>query len=415
MRRVLIVGGGSQLQPRLRKVGGIETVVICRASVLNWVHELAENRAVLLLRDDSDSEDWVRSARGLHDQWHFDTVASLAEIDQEKAALIAVELALPFHAPETVQYAHDKQAMRDRLAEAGVEHVPHRLVADFRQLRAWFDEVGGPLVLKPSRGRASAGVAVARTVEDLERAFACASGARAPRLEPSPVLAERYYDGPEYSVESLTHEGHHYVFAVTDKRKDDLSKVELGHVVPAELDAQAEDDILSHVRTALTALGVLDGISHTEVILAPDGPVIVETHLRIGGDEIPFLVHTATGVDMTDLFLRQLAGEDIGRSPEIQAREQRPVYVAGAAIRYLAPDRKGVLDGVDGWDDVAALDGVQDSAQELANGTLLGSLTSSYSRIGHVRVQAPTAAEADALATRALGLLRVRIRADEAS
>jgi len=58
---------------------------------------------------------------------------------------------------------------------------------------------------------------------------------------------------------------------------------------------------------------------------------------------------------------------------------------------------------------------VQDSAQELANGTLLGSLTSSYSRIGHVRVQAPTAAEADALATRALGLLRVRIRADEAS
>jgi biotin carboxylase len=411
VHRVLIVGGGSELQPRLRKIrDDLETVVICRASVLSFVHELGENRAVVVLNDATALEGWVAAAQAVAAQWPVDRVASFAEIDQDRAAAIAAALGLPFHTAETVLRVHDKNAMRRCLTRAGLEELPHRIVGDVAEVEGFAAEVGLPLVLKPNRGRASAGIAVVRNADEISDAFARASGAAAPRLEPSPVLAERFVEGREYSVEALSHEGHHYVFAVTDKRKDDATKVELGHVVPAALDRGTEGALLRHVRAALSALGVREGITHTEVIVTAEGPVLVETHLRWAGDSIPELVSDASGVDMIDLMLRQVAGEDVARTPELLARTEHPVYVAGAAISYLAPNVSGVLDCIDGWDEVKALDGVRDCAQDRPDGTVLDGLHSSYSRLGHVRIRAASAAEAVALADQAVDSLRLRLR-----
>src|SRR4051794_11475270 len=316
VRRFLIVGSGSQFQRRLRQVDpSIETVVLCRASVLPFVAGVEENQGVVILKDGTPTDRWVSVAHRIHDEWHVQAVASLSEVDQDKAAAVADALGLPCHSIETGACVNDKQRMRDALARSGVERLPYRQVRSLDELEAFYDEVGPPLILKPTSGRASVGVSVVKSRDELAAALRHTHEARGPRLDPSPPLAERYVDGPEFSVESITHAGIHRVFAVTEKFRDLATKVETGHVVPARIDVVAERALIEHLQAALTALGVRTGITHTEVILGADGPVIVETHLREAGDEILHLVEDVSGVDMADLYLRQVAGEDISRDP----------------------------------------------------------------------------------------------------
>jgi biotin carboxylase len=210
-------------------------------------------------------------------------------------------------------------------------------------------------------------------------------------------------------VEAITHTGRHHVFAITEKFSDERTKVELGHVVPARLGPGEQALLVEHVGAALTTLGIRSGPTHTEVLLCPEGPVVIETHLRDAGDEIPRLVRDATGVDMAELFLRQVLGVDIGALPDFLDRREGPSYRGSGAIRYLPPCAHGTLAGIDGWDAVRGLPGVRDARQLLPDGTRLHGLADSFSRLGYVRVRADDAEQAVARARDAVATLKVRL------
>jgi biotin carboxylase len=409
IERVLIVGGGSELQPQLRHVAArisarLETAVLCRASSLPHVQEPSGNRALVMLADTCPTERWLCAARALHAEWPIDAVASFADLDQDRAAAIAADLELPFHARETVEAVHDKLRMRARLNGSGVEDVPFSPIGSLAELERFCERAGLPVIVKPSRGWASSGVGVIRTPEQTAGVYRRAVEAHPRLVGPSPPMAERFYEGREFSVEAITHAGRHHVVAITEKFSDERTKVELGHVVPARLGPGEHPLVVHHVAQALTALGIRRGPTHTEMLLSAGGPVVIETHLRDAGDEIPRLVEDATGVDMPDLFLRQVLGVDIG--PELRDGDG---YAGGGAIRYLAPAECGALAGIDGWDAVRALPGVQDARQLVADGTCLHGLTDSFARLGYVRVRADDADTAVARASDAVARLKVRV------
>ncbi|MGH3567398.1 MAG: ATP-grasp domain-containing protein [Pseudonocardia sp.] len=411
--RVLVMGGNYHWQPRLRAISpSVESAMLCTVSALHWVHELERPHVVVGLDDGLPAEEWVRAASRLHHDWPIDVVASLNDIDQDKAQAVAAGLGLPFHSARTVVCARDKSAMREELAAAGVEDVPHRQLRSPEELRAFLVEVGPPLLVKPTAGRGGHGVTFVRSVDQVDAAFRRARDWN-PKGMPDVPLAERFVDGEEFSVEAITHDGHHYIVAITEKFKDKSTLVEIGHLVPARIPGGVADAVVGHVRRVLTALGVHYGLTHTEVIVGANGPVTVETHLRKGGDEIEGLVRDATDINLPDLYLRQLLGEDIGRRPELRERAELPHYHASGAIRYLAPDLSGTLVGIHGWDEARARPGVVLTRQLKPTGIVLDGLRSSDDRLGCVRVTASDPHGAAALAESCVDLLRVEcIRAD---
>lgn len=401
-KHVMVFGSGNgDLPSRLRALeDGVSTTLVCRPDHLHRLVEPEKHARLLVLSADGSLEECVKLARVVHETQPVTHIATLGEHDQDRAAAVGDELGVRTHSRETVRLAHRKDAMRARLAERGLDDTPAATVADVAALRAFAQEHGYPLVVKPVGGLASFGVSVVREAHELKAAFDSAEGASDHgwhrRLG---VFAEGYLAGPEYSVEALSEAGEHAVLAITAKYTDPVTRVELGHVVPAPLTGEVREQIERLTLGVLDALGVQLGATHTEVILTPAGPRVVETHVRVGGDEIWELVHGATGVDMLDCMLRQVLGQTV--LPGVRATLAAPRPPRAAAIWFAVPPPLGELVEVSGIE--TGGDAVIDVA--VKPGTVFSGLLSSYSRPASARCGAPSAAEALRLAQESMAKL----------
>ena len=410
---VLVVGSGRDLPARVRRARpGTETSVICRLEFVAKLRELTEHTRVIAVRDDAPDEEWVALAMAAHELHPFSRIATFGETDQDRCAVIGEALGIATHSPRTVQLVHDKQAMRARLRETGVDTTASAVVPDLADLTAFVDEHGFPCVVKPVAGSGSAGVAVVRDQGSLASAFERASG-RFEGLPYAGVLVEQFHEGPQFSVEAFSERGEHQVVAITRKFSDPTNFVELGHVAPADLTSQDQKEVQYFVDRVLDALGVEFGATHTEIVLGDAGPRVIETHIRMGGDEIPALAFDATDVDLADCVVRQTVGEKV--LPEIRAvlAKNRPSRCS--AIWFVAAPAAGVLADVSGLHEARQTEGVNEVRLLVQPGSTVGNLESSDSRIAYVRAVGTTPEQAVDSARKAAAHLEFQLRVRDAS
>lgn len=292
---------------------------------------------VVALDESAPRGEWVALAQCVHSLAPLRAVGAFGEFDQDKAAAIADALGLPFHPPEVIAAVYDKVLMRWRLREAGTEDVPSAVVGNAGELADFGDRNGFPLIVKPRSGTGSRAVVKVSSRDELAGGFARA--VQAAGVESPAFVAERYLEGQEISVEAFSEHGVHRVLGITDKSVDG-NFVEMGHTVRAPVADDAQ--VVDYVARVLDALGITDGPTHTELILTAAGPRVVETHTRAGGDQIPQLLASVTGIDMVELAVRQVLGQRVG--PVLDKLLAQPGQAARfGVIRYLVPPRPGRL------------------------------------------------------------------------
>jgi hypothetical protein len=402
---VLMFGSGPVIDygSRLRAMDEtVTTTMVCRLDYVPRLLEPAGHQQVLAVRKDAPVEEVVTLACALHAVRPVTRITSFWEYDQDRAAAVGAALGLPAHAVETVRAVHDKDVMRERLRESGVDDTPAALVTSPAEAAAFGARHGYPFVVKPVAAAGSCGVRVVRAESETTEAFLAASGdfAGVTRAE---VLVEAYHDGPQYSVEAFSEAGEHVMVAVTKKYSDPVTLIELGHVTPAPLDPVDRKEIESYVHRVLNALGVEFGPTHTEIAMTADGPRIIETHLRVGGDDIFDLVRDAVGVDLIDLQVRQTLRQQVlpgvhaalgcARVPRYEAIWYAPPAAAGTFVGMVDP---GAPDAT-----VTAL---------IQPGTDLANLTGSLARLAKARANGPTAEAAVAAARSAVASLAFDVR-----
>lgn len=256
----------------------------------------------------------------------FDAAGALA------AARANEELGLPGTPVSAVTALMDKAALR---ARSNTLH-PARPVSFARCGRAETIPfiatlIGYPCVIKPRAGADGEGV---RLVRDEAEARAAARA----YPEVTDLLVEEYLEGPELSVEALSRRGRHRVLGWARRRTaPGPGLAAAGHDLPVALDPGSAEAVRALVRGVLDLAGHHDGPSHTEVILTPRGPRLVEAHARPGGEEFSRLLRAAHGTDVLGLALAAGLGlPDPVRSP-------RAAY---AGLRYVdfPPGRR--VDGI---------------------------------------------------------------------
>ncbi|GAA4792618.1 ATP-grasp domain-containing protein [Streptomyces ziwulingensis] len=346
------VGSMSRLLPRAIRESGHEFTFLTR-DLHHYLRPAPEGVAHPLLgarnvitADTNDTEALLPQVERLHAVFGFDAVITSCDYYLPTVARAAVRLGLPTPSPEAVENACRKDATRRVLADAGVPGPKFAVHEEPAGLARAAREIGYPLVVKPVD--LCAGMYV-RRVDDEEQLAAAVQAlsdfpvnARGQRRAPL-VLLEEFLDGPEVSVETVSHAGTVQVIGVTDKSVGGAPAfIETGHMFPAALPAAEAEAAVRTAVGALEALGLTDAVvAHTEIKLTSDGPRVVEVNPRPAGNRITELVRHVTGIDLAAAFV----DVTLGRAPDLGRTD---TGLRSAAVGFLVPDTPGTLEALDG-------------------------------------------------------------------
>jgi biotin carboxylase len=348
----------------------------------------AEQERLCDLIEVVDYTEWSEVEPVARRLWHepgFAVATSLTEPGLENAGRVNDLFDLGGTGYEVTRRLRDKLAMRLHLAGLDPDAVQAAPLRERADLDVFGERHGYPFIVKPIDATASIGVFRVDGPADAARVWETVQSLRGTRTDRvstlfllQDFLMEQYVEGTEFSVESFSFAGRHVVVAITEKFTHPDYFAELGHALPARLDAGTEDEIRAGVGRFLDLVGLHDGVAHTEIRITERGPVVIESHNRIAGDAIPELVRAAYGIDMTTYAL----GWPFGLVPELP---DRPRAHAGGSTRFVVGD-PGRIVSVAGAETAAGLPGVLDVRITAQPGTTVHALRDNWDRLGLVAV-----------------------------
>lgn len=251
-----------------------------------------------------------------------DAVATIgSDLANITVQYLTENLGLPGNSSFCILHSTNKFEMRGAFQKAGI-------------WTPWFTAVGPgeqalppvyPVIVKPTDRSGSRAITLVRTGEELDEAVKRAIDQSFEKR----AIIEEYIPGAEYSVETISYEGHHTCLAITKKFTTGAPHyIETGHLQPAPLSQNLEKKVQDTVFAALDALKVRYGAGHSELRIDRQGNVrIIEIGSRMGGDCIGSdLVPLSTGQD----FVRMVIDTAAGNPPVFEKGEKHV-----SAIRFL--------------------------------------------------------------------------------
>ncbi|MEU7907466.1 ATP-grasp domain-containing protein [Actinoplanes sp. NPDC049118] len=360
-----------------------------------YLADLADAAVTLRLADFDDPEEFTGVLRDAVARFGPDVLCHFgAEESMLLTYRVAEEFGLAVNSPGSVRLLNDKLALRQALDRHGLSPVRFAHADRWQDVAALLDGFSLPVVVKPTELSGSRGVLLLENAGELPGWGAL--------LESygyaGPVLIEEYLRGPEFSVETVSVRGVHHVIGVTRKLLGPPPLfVEMGHVhpEPPSPDTAAMSEL---VVAMLDITGYQTGPAHTEVKLTPDGPRIVESQARLGGDKIPQLVGLSSGFDLPRSIFEAMDGGPL--SPATGDRTARIHY-------FDLP--VGVLRSVQGLDAARACEFVHDLSFPFAPGDPIPRIVDWRTRHGYVIVSGASAEDTRRLVRRVEDLLDIDV------
>lgn len=208
---------------------------------------------------------------------------------------ISKKLSLPTTNDPTLSVARrNKYEMQKAIALAGVDFIPVLKTRRCEEIFFWLDTQGitYPVVLKPLSSAGTDGVVICQNWMDVQTAFdKLINTINALGEKNDELLIQPFLNGTEYVVNTVSHNGEHYVTDIIRVNKTTINASPVYDY--AELLSPLEEEALymtltNYVKKALDALGIQFGAGHSEVMLVDDStPVLIETAARpIGGIDL---------------------------------------------------------------------------------------------------------------------------------
>lgn len=189
---------------------------------------------------------------------------------------------------ELLEIIINKNLLRHNLVDTDF-NVPFKELNCIDDLRSFYNN-HGRIILKPKVGSGSEGVIKVFDQDSLKKAVSMIS------LNPQDFMVEKYINGQEFSIETMSKDGQHEVVAITEKTLCGNSFAELQHVLPALSLNDSDVKKLNYFAFGLlNCLNYKTGPNHIEVKLDGGKVFLIEINNRVGGDYISYLINSVTG------------------------------------------------------------------------------------------------------------------------
>lgn len=317
---------------------------------------------------------------------------------------VAEALGLPALSRRTARLATHKIEMQRALREHGVPSVSSAPVRSPAEARDFVARHGFPVVLKPADASGQSGVSLVSVPAELEPALAQALD----HSSDGTAVVEPFIPGPEINVCAIAHGGEIEILSMSWRRTlpPPHFGIAIRHVYPLSLDANLQRAIADAACAAIRAIGLTEGVAYPQLILGPQGPVLIEIAARVPGGYMCELAELASGIDMMRAAMLMAAGqpfelESLRRSPRHGA-----VLVDFYTARSLSPGCS-TLRELDGLEEARRLPGVAKLEFHIRPGDPVPPLTSSRARFGAAVVFGRSLEEAEARLEKVKAAIRV--------
>ena len=287
---------------------------------------------------DMESHDALLRALGLliHRHGRIDRIDSLNEHWLDAEARLREDFNVPgLRARETQRY-RSKSGMAEVLAEAGIQGPPGLLVRSRREVEAFAEEHGFPLLFKPDIG---VGAEMAFRVDDADAL------ARALTPLPAGFVVQRFIEGRVTTFDGLTDRDGNVIFAVSFVYRSGVLEM-----IRDQLDVyyytrrQIPPALRRIGERVVRAFRLRERFFHAEFFETAAGDFVpLEINLRPPGGFTTDLMNFACDADIYRLWARVVAAEDVLDQPSdaryhaahVARRPGRPYRVPEAAVPAL--------------------------------------------------------------------------------
>ena len=236
------------------------------------------------------------------------------------------------------------------------------------------DYVGSKLcVVKPIRGAASDSVFLCRTLEDVQEAYDDIYGSTilgSMTDKHDTVLVQEFATGTEYALDIISKNGVHKVAALWRYDKRPANGRSFVYHATELVDTHTPDAevLCEYAKSALDALDLKWGMTHTEVIMTKDGCRLVEVNCRQHNMDFAPITMACIGYNALDMLLSAYLGggpcvpEQKEMCLEWSLLPDRPVLRAFGAMVHFVNHVQGTLIGVneDALREIQAMESVLD-------------------------------------------------------
>lgn len=201
-----------------------------------------------------------------------------------------------------------KSRMKTIWKTAGVRTPASSLIRRTSELQS--NSFDYPVIVKPTHGAASAGVRIVRNEQELLKQIkqifrfnATTLGTEA--VEQPGALIEEYIDGEEYSVDTIWYKGQPLFDGIMSKgNPQGPTFPDRLYFTDPSLDEKIEQQLLALSHAAVSAAGVYNGASHTEIRLRNQEGYVLEAALRPGAAGCFYeLFEQASGLPFSEAFI----------------------------------------------------------------------------------------------------------------
>lgn len=277
-KSILIIGAGMLQVPAIRAASelGLTTIVTDYNDNAPGI-KIADFPIIVSTKDIDGT---VRKAKEFNKKNRIDGVITVGTDASMTVSAVANALNLPGIKFEDAEAASNKIKMRERLKLNNVPIPEFRKCWSLDELVKAASELKYPVVLKPADNMGARGVMKIENDIMLEKAYHNAKSA-SPSGE---LIVEEYMAGPELSIDALIFNGDIYITGVADRIIErEPYFIELGHVMPSNLEQSLLDNAIDVFKQGIKALGLTIGAAKGDIKVTKDGAKVGEIAARLSG------------------------------------------------------------------------------------------------------------------------------------
>ena len=286
----------------------------------------------------------TRAVRWVQDKLWVDRLEATIEAHTMAAAQAREACTIPGTSVHTAWLCRDKPSMKEVLRAAGVPTAASAAVASAAEARAFAEQVGFPLILKPRSGAGASGTARVDDFGELEQALGVFGGQGV-----DSVAIEEFIEGHEGFYDTITVGGRVAVDFVSHYYPNVLEAMRTRWISPQfvstnRIDVAPEYGELREMgQRVITALGIGTSATHMEWFFGPKGLKFSEIGCRPPGVGAWDLYSAGNDMDLYRAWADAITHGGVHAAPSRR-------YASG--IVALRPSQDGTISGYSGADEL---------------------------------------------------------------